>query len=392
MRLHIHAALAAACLLSSTHAAQAAQPLLASSPHDLLPKRLVSLPAPAGAIERAPVGFSWALDPSSPALDQPEEFVAESREYWQTVDGTELQDGVQFKTSAPGAVIRISPARGAAPIESRSIGVTGNGRSARVETAADATALQAAGMDVNAGTAIVKLARENGAGTYALRAANARGRYIVHVFEPESNVVLKARTDRSHVLGGDTIQLAMELTDAGRPLAVQAQALLVAPDGDGRPVPVTRAADGTLSARVKLPTQASSAPGLWELQVFASGDGVSRDARTAFGVAAPTARLRGEASVDASALRIVVPIENASPGRYEVRGTLYATASDGSMAPVSQAHSAAWFERGNGSLVLAFDRNHVPSGYGAPFEVRNLELHDQGRLAPLERRGRALRF
>jgi hypothetical protein len=59
------------------------------------------------------------------------------------------------------------------------------------------------------------------------------------------------------------------------------------------------------------------------------------------------------------------------------------------MRPVSQAHSAAWLKRGNGMLVLQFDRSHLPAGYGAPFEVRQLELNDQARMAPLERRERA---
>ena len=37
-------------------------------------------------------------------------------------------------------------------------------------------------------------------------------------------------------------------------------------------------------------------------------------------------------------------------------------------------------------LVLQFERSHLPAGYGAPFEVRQLELNDQSRMAPLESR------
>jgi hypothetical protein len=184
----------------------------------------------------------------------------------------------------------------------------------------------------------------------------------------------------------------MSMAREGRAIAAQAEALLVAPDGSSRPISVLRGTGGTLSARVKLPVQASASPGLWELQLFATGDGISRDARTAFGVAAPTARFNGNATVDVSQLRVEVPVEAASSGRYEVRGTLYATASDGSLAPVSQAHAAAWFERGKGSLMLAFDRDHVPAGYGAPFEIRQLQLNDQTRMALVESRSRAVRF
>jgi len=384
------ATLAAGTMLMSL-AVQAAQPLLPVGARDQVPTRLVSLPAPAGQFERLPVSFSWRLDPHS-ALSDPAPHIAESREYWQTVEGVELQQGVALKTTAPGAVIRISPSRGSLPLDAVDVRIKGNGKAARLEHVANADALQAAGMDVDAGTAVVKLANENGAGAYSLQAANARGRYVVHVFEPASDVVLKAQAGRQHVLGGETLTVSMELSRGGRSVPAQAEGLLVAPDGSSRPISVVRDAAGAFNARVRLPAQASTAPGLWELQVFANGDGISRDARTAFGVAAPTAKLGGDVTVDASQLRVDVPLLAGSPGRYEIRGTLYATASDGSLAPVSQAHSAAWFERGKGTLVLAFERGHVPSGYGAPFEVRQLELADQTRLAPLESRGRAVRF
>lgn len=391
MRMNFNAALVAACLASLPFHAFAAQPLLPPARGDQVPTRLVSLPAPAGQFERAPVSFSWALDPRV-ALSPPTPYVAESREYWRTVDGVELQKGVSVQTSAPGAVIRISPRRGAAPIEAKQVGVTGHGKAVRLEQATSAVALQAAGMDVQAGTAVVKLARENGAGAYSLHARNAKGRYVVHVYEPESAVRLKAHADRQHALGGETVTVTLEAYRDDRSIPAQAEALLVAPDGSSLPVRVARDTAGRLAAKVKLPAQASSAAGLWELQLFATADGIARDARTAFGVAAPTARLRGDITVSGAQLRAVVPLESASPGRYEVRGTLYATASDGSLAPVSQAHSAAWFGRGKGSLVLAFDRAHVPSGYGAPYEIRDLQLNDQSRMAPLETRSRAARF
>lgn len=391
MRMNFNAALFAVSLMSLSFFAQAAQPLLPAGARDQVPAQLVALPVPDGQFERRPVSYSWALDPNA-ALSVPDAFVAESREYWQTVDGAELQKGMLLKTTAAGAVIRVSPARGSASLTPTDLSISGNGKAARLEQAADAEELRAAGMEVNAGTTVVKLGREHAAGDYALRAANARGRYVVHVFEPDSDVVLKAQADRQHVLGGGTIAVTMEMSRGNHPLTSQAEALLVAPDGSSRPITVRHDASGTLTARVRVPELASAAAGLWELQVFVNAGGIQRDARTAFAVAAPTARLGGSVDVDATRLRINVPVQAGSPGRYEVRGTLYATASDGTLAPVSEAHAAAWLESGNGSLALAFDRSHVPTGFGAPFEVRQLELNDQTRLAPLERREQALRF
>ena len=62
------------------------------------------------------------------------------------------------------------------------------------------------------------------------------------------------------------------------------------------------------------------------MQVFGDVGDVPRDARTAFAVAQPTARFSGIFGVDAADLRGPLPVEAASPGRYEARGTLYATA------------------------------------------------------------------
>jgi hypothetical protein len=127
------------------------------------------------------------------------------------------------------------------------------------------------------------------------------------------------------------------------------------------------------------------------VQVFAGNGAVQRDARTAFAVSQPTARLAGGYGFDAAQLSFELPIRVGSPGRYEARGTLYATAPGGLLQPVSIAHSAAWLTPGRDRLTLAFDRAHLPAGYGAPFELRDLEFNDQSRMAPLERRARAAR-
>lgn len=387
MRTLLFTALAAASFTTL-----AAQPLLPAGGNDQVPLRVVALPAPTGPFERAPVSFSWALNPADP-LAQPAPHLAESREYWQTVDAAKLASGIDVELSAPGALIRVSPGRGARRLTSADLELAGNGKAARLEKTASDAELQAAGMDVEAGTAMVRVGKEHARGRYRLRIPKARGRYVVHVFEPDSPVVLNARANRNHAIVGDTVVVDIALSDAGRGIAAKAEALLVAPDGNSQPVAVTQGGrDGRLFASVHLPTSAATTPGLWELQVFASGDGLQRDARTAFAVAQPTARFKGDHAFNTQLLRVALPIEAGSPGRYEARGTLYASAPDRVLRPVAQAHVAAWFEPGNGMLVLDFDRKHLPAGYGAPFEVRQLELHDQTRMAPLEVRGRGARF
>ena len=171
MRTLLFTALAAA-----SFTALATQPLLPAGGSDQVPLRLVSLPAPTGQFERAPVSFSWALDPAA-ALYEPAPHLAESREYWQTVDAAELARGIDVDLSAPGALIRVSPGRGARKLAATDLRLSGNGRGARLERTASDTELQAAGMDVEAGTAMVRVGRENPRGRYQLRIAKASGRY-----------------------------------------------------------------------------------------------------------------------------------------------------------------------------------------------------------------------
>lgn len=385
------AALAAFATTFVAGTAHAAQPLLPAGASDQVPQRLAVLPAPGGGIERKPLAFSWALDPDA-ELSDTAPFIAESREYWMTVDATELQRGVPLQMTAPGALIRVSPAKGSAGLRAGDFSVSVGARKVGIAQAADADSLRKAGMDASAGTQVIRLGDGSGAGRQLLRATNARGRYVVHVFEPTSDRVLFARADRNHVLAGSRMRVAIGATRAGRQAGVTSQALLVAPDGSSQRVAVRDAAGGGQEAVFTVPASTSQAKGLWELQVFGDVGDVPRDARTAFAVAQPTARFAGLVGVDAANLRVSLPVEAASPGRYEARGTLYATAKDGSLRPVSQAHAAAWMDAGDGMLVLQFARTHLPAGYGAPFEVRHLELNDQSRMAPIEVRTRGAHF
>lgn len=386
----IHSTLAVALITIISMAAQAAQPLLPHGGHDQVPTRLVALSTPAGQFERAPVRYVWPLDPRI-ELSDAEPFQAESREFWQTVEATQLKRGFDVDLSSPGALIRVSPANGARALRPTDVKLLWNGRAVTLAPAASESQLRAAGMAVPVGTVVMEIAGDHGRGRYRLRSEAANGRYIVHVFEPNSSVALLARADRLHALVGDAIAFDVAMTDSGREQQAQAEALLVSPDGNSRPVHLLR--DGThLRAKMQLPADASDTRGLWELQVFASGNGIQRDARVAFAVSQPTARLTGDFTADRGTRRLQLPLQVATAGRYEVRGTLYATGPGKTLRPVAQGHSAAWFEPGRRELALDFGAIRLPAGYGAPFELRQLELQDQVRNSPIEVRARAAKF
>lgn len=380
-------------LMSLSLSAQAGS-LLPPGSADQSPSRLQAAPVPAGVFERQPLAFAWALDPSA-ELAAPAPYLAESREFWTVVEGAELKRGLAIDTSAPGAVIRVSPVGAVGAVQADALRVSKGGKRIpepqSFQRKASAEQLQAAGMDLPAGSAVVQIADRHGQGRFELQLPQAAGRYLVHVYEPNSPFVLKAQAARGRVLAGDTIEVAAVLQRGQAKLGGgQVGGELVSPSGRSWPLAFV---DG--KARVDVPVDAAATPGLWEVQLSAGtavdGGSVQRDARTAFEVTQPTARLAGGYAFDAGKVAISLPLEIAAAGRYEVRGTLFATGADGVGRPVAQAHAANWFEPGKRQLALAFGAVNVPLGYGAPYELRFLELKDQTRMGTLDTRELALR-
>ncbi|KFN46864.1 DUF4785 domain-containing protein [Arenimonas metalli] len=381
------------CLMSLSLSAQAAN-LLPPGSRDQAPSRLVSAPAPAGEFERKPVAFAWALDPWA-ELEAPAPFVAESREYWALAEASEMQAGLSIDTTAPGALIRVSPAAGSDAVEPGQLRMLRNGKAiAEPETfarRANAAQLKAAGMEVPDGSAIVQLAPEQGKGRFQVQLAEAKGRYLVHVFEPNSEYVLKAQAGRRSVLAGDTLEVSADLANGTSKMAGgEVGGSLISPSGRSYDLAFRNG-----KAQIQVPDEAGTTPGLWEVHLssasFDQGASIQRDARTAVEVTRPTARLGGGYRFDAAAVRFELPVQVAAAGRYELRGTLFATGADGVARPVAQAHAANWFEPGARQLSLAFGRGNVPSGFGAPYELRFVELKDQARMGTLETRELAVR-
>lgn len=384
-----------ACLVTLAFSSAQAGTLLPPGAADQQPAQLVASPLPKGDFERQPVAVAWAMDPAA-ELATTAPHLAKSREYWAAVDASLLKSGFALTTTAPGALVRISPEIGAksAAVDPGEVRLLRNGQplpATAFKRLATTDQLQKAGMDVSDGTVIVQLDDSLGQGRFQLQLAKASGRYLVHVFEPNSDLVLVAQSERSRLLAGDTVEVATSLQKGDSALAgsvVQAQ--LVSPSGQSWPLAVNNG-----KAIGQLPLDADPTPGLWEVQLFAgaaSKDGpVQRDARTAIEVSRPTARLGGGYAFDPGAVKFSLPVQVAAPGRYELRGVLYATGPQGAMQPVAQAHSANWFEAGERKLDLAFGPGNLPMGYGAPFELRFLELKDQTRMGTLETRELALR-
>ncbi|MGY6519538.1 MAG: DUF4785 domain-containing protein [Lysobacteraceae bacterium] len=395
----IRSALVATLLAAAPLAlAGTAGTLAAPAAGDVVPSRLVAAPPPALAMEREPVQFAWALDPAQ-AILAPAPFVAESREYWQTIEADELQRGYAIQTTAPGALVRISPvagSRGAGALRLEDFELSIDGRrlsgAQAFADAADYEALRATDASFPDGTMALRIDPVLGEGRFELRNRAAGGRLLVHVFEPGSPVSLTLADEGRPALAGGRLQMEGRLLDAGQAVtARRVGGLLTAPDGRSWDIDFDVASDGRILAGIDLPREASGVPGLWEVHAFAvhdrDGAQVLRDVRTAVAVAAPTARLAGGFRGDLSdGVRVGFEVETASEGRYEIRAVLHGTDASGRLVPAANAHAAAWLPAGGGTIELHVPAEVIAGGLRAPFQLRDVALSDQGRLGRLEQR------
>jgi hypothetical protein len=375
------------------------------------PRRLGSLPAGAAIAlptspETGPVHFSWPLSSRADLDPGPTPFVATSREYWMNATGEDLARGLDLHVEAPGALVRIQPEAGSASpavapgdLVLEDAGGTRHAAEEALELAVSAEALRASGSPFPAGTSAFQLSPALGAGTIRIRLPRPvapDGRYVVHVFDRGSRLAGATRTLQPTVHAG--AELAVEaglLRDAALISADAVEGFAAAPDG--RVLPLQFVADGDrFRATFAVPDGVGGSRGLWEIvslvRATEGGRTILRTVRTAFDVTLPTAALGQRARLHRDdGLRIEIPIRVAANGRYELRGVLYGTDTENVRRPLAVAHGADTLTLGNERLSLEFGAELLEaSDLRAPYELRDLELRDQGRLGVLHRQHRAL--
>ncbi|MEM8933682.1 MAG: hypothetical protein AAGE94_21005, partial [Acidobacteriota bacterium] len=224
------------------------------------------------------------------------------------------------------------------------------------------------------------------------------GRFPINVFDKESDAVLALAADRLDYHHGDALTIEARFADAAGAFAADVvEGYVVSPAGSAWPVTfvLSDSGSGTYAASLSIDAR-EWGQGLWEAHVVAradrGGQHVIRNASTAFGAHLATAGLTGMVEVDRgrAGLRLGFDIEVGTAGRYEVRGVLFGTDRNGELRPMAAGHAADWLEV-DGTLTLEFDAALFRGkGLGAPFELRDLRLLDQGRMGVLHRQARGL--
>lgn len=352
--------------------------------------------AAATQLDRTPVALSWRIDADATLADVIPTHRAESREFWIDTDARSLRKGVDLHLTAAGAVIRISPvlADGSAAIDPNLLELNRNGNRLRtadvVRSVLKASDLAEGSLPFPEGSSAFRLDPGLGAGKINLRSDQASGgRYLIHVFDAGSEISLSLQTSRDTFFPGERLEATAFLSGAA---AGVSEGVVTAPDGSSQAVQLhtDRSGQQHVTSELQLPAL-GAAGGLYELHVWTAGGAdrsILRDVRTAFALAAPTARLDGSAdavAVRGSALAWNFGLHTARAGRYQLEATLYV---DG--RPHATAQSAAWLGAGQQQLQLGFDHALFEGAAPSHYELRDLRLVDQSQLVTLERRSLAL--
>lgn len=363
-------------------------------------------PAVAPSLERAPVAMSWPIEQDlheRGLANRPTPHHAESRAYWQVESKNAFSLGIPVVVSDPGALVKISPIDGTGVASEQFEVVTPGGN--RYRGAQELTGISGKRWSSNEvrslalDSSLVALRPELGVGKFTAR-GKSEGEVLVYVLEPESQVRLTLTMDKDVVFVGEKILFATSLLDGQqRATVTQIEGEVQTPAGERLPLRFSQERNGKYREKFVVPLRWQDSPGLYVVQADAKGhraDGVEvrRTVKNTFAVSVPSARFQGDTEVSISphgTLSIGFAVEVGVASRFAVSAVLWGTTPEGELQPLAIGQAAQWMEPGDSRLALKFSPESITAkGIGAPYELRDLRLHDQGRLMLLHRQAQAL--
>jgi len=364
---------------------------------------------PSRHTESTALNYTWPLSRMPGAAISADARV-ESRQYWVDTTGDALARGIKLPLSAPGAVIRVSALEhgSALTLNPQALELSINGLSvAATEHSGDTSQaelvsgseLRAQGMPVPQDSLAFRLPETGAAGTLHMRLAGAPEHLplVVHVYEPFSPWTASLSAPRHNYLSVQSLNLELALSDGQNRLPGGAmQALLVSPNAD-QAWPLEVGQDG-FTLHGPIPTEIPDGPGLFEVHAYVNttydDTVIRRDLKLALGISTSHARFSETAEVnDRAGLAISLGVEAAVAGRYQVNAEVHGTDALGHLQGLAMVQSAAVLDAGDGRIRLDVPADLlIESGLQPPYEIRNLELLDQGRMQVLESRQRAMKI
>jgi len=339
---------------------------------------------------REKVSYSYKLSTGESLDFKAKPFKAQSRQYWLDSTGDKLAAGINLPVSGGETIIRISPlsANKSVKLSAKNIHIKNNGQLKNIEVFADSTDLKATGAAFSDQSIALKINAAAGQLKLIIDSSSASTPFVIHVLEKDSPFVLSINANKASYKVNQPIRIDAGISANNKNRDTTLQGYINRPDGSvlGE-LNFSKNKDGRYIAELDALGAQGMAQGLWEVHVFAKSKEnnvvIMRDAQTSFAVNLNTAAFSGKLSLLKNTVNIGVDV--AIEGRYEVRGVLMGTNTEGQLKPFAMTMTADWLKVGENSLALPIDaKSTANSGLSAPFAIKNVQLTNQTYLAPVQ--------
>lgn len=376
---------------------------------------LVELNIPDAAIEKKAVHFSQRLSTKNLISFKDKGFTSVSDEYWFETTGKQLKSGVDLTISSSGALIRLSGKQtkgnysiSAKAIDPNSVQLFRNNKMLPTPFSQKVSQQEFATANIFPNSSAMKLNSKLGKGEFTLKVNDYlvdEQRYIVNVKEKNAEHTLHLSLAKQSYMPGQKIAFTSVLKAASTNKKVLMQgkqkAYIKTPSGEIKPVGFTKHND---QFQFTLPADLTSEKRgqLFELHVETENRTndlkVKRNAKVAFAIAQPTARIEtvGKLLNIASESGVItknnaapsfadISLQVASEGRYEISAVVYGSSGKKLSLPFMLSRSAYYLTPGDHIVKLQLNTDIIKnSGLKAPYVIKNVRLMDQSRLALLQ--------
>jgi hypothetical protein len=381
-------------------------PLLTTLHVDAQPADLVSISVPDVVIEKAAVHFSQRISTNKPISFKAKGYTSISDEYWFEATGKQLKTGVELAISTPGALVRLSGKHAkdkhspqTKGIDPSSVQLFKNNKKLSTPFSQKVSQQEFATANIFPNSSAMKLKSELGKGVFTLKVndyLDDNQRYVVNVKEKNTEHKLHLSLAKQSYMQGEKINFTSQLkaTSTNKPTLTQGRpaAYIKTPSGERKMLDFIQNGN-----EFEFTVPASLAPTkrgqLFELYVETEnntkGLKVKRNAKVAFSVAQPTARIEGVAKLNQDNPTVTdfvdINLQVVSEGRYEISAMIYGSRGKKLSLPFMLSRSAYYLTPGDHTVKLQLDTNIIrDSGLKAPFTVKNIRLMDQSRMALLQ--------
>jgi hypothetical protein len=294
-------------------------------------------------------------------LDEARTNRQQSYGYTKRVTSTQLNAGVKISTTAPGAVIRISPLQKnqvMPPLhittpKKQVLGLKEASSQYSQDSALDES------IDTSTHQTITQINPQLGAGEFiiqssgihALQGAKAQtnAAYMIHVLDKYSPDFLQIETNATHYHHGDTVITTLSFGEVSHETS-DISAFIVGPQGQKIPLEFTKEGFNTFKASTVLTSEVNDKGENWHVEVdVVCGAGHSlfrRSGHTAFSYSIPSARLVRIQKSPTKPLTFVASIEVATASRYVLQSVLFEKNEAGAPIPLKMLQKAQWLEPG----------------------------------------------